>query len=127
MVPPVEQWRDNYLVLVPDKYAFDSLLIAAPSTARLRYDSVALEDALDCEYEPVGNLPVGPDGTDLQYVAIRCLLSKPTPTGPGLQDDGVHYLDSTSGDHFGLVVWGWDSFVSYGYPGGSNLSHINVQ
>ncbi len=127
IVPPVEQWRDHYLVLVPDRYAFDSILIAAPSTARLRYDNVDLEDALDCDYHPVGTLPIGPDGTDLQYVAIRCLLSHPSRTGPGTQDDGIHYLDTSSGDHFGLIVWGWDSFVSYGYPGGSNISPINLQ
>jgi IgGFc binding protein len=125
MVPPVEQWRQDYLILVPDKYAFDFLLLAAPSTARIRYDGLDLEDALDCEYHPAGNLPIGPDGLDLQYVAIRCPLSKPSTTGPGVQDDGVHYLTTTTGDHFGLVVWGWDSYVSYGYPGGTNVSPIN--
>ena len=31
VVPPVEQWRSSYLFLVPNKYAFDSLLIAAPA------------------------------------------------------------------------------------------------
>ena len=127
MIPPVEQWRDRYLVLVPDKYAFDSLLLAAPSTARIRYDGTDLEDALACDYQPAGTLPLGPDGTDLQYVAIRCMLSHPTTTGPGTQDDGVHYLETADGTHFGLVVWGWDSFVSYGYPGGSNVSPINLQ
>jgi IgGFc binding protein len=127
VVPPVEQWRDRYLVLVPDKYAFDSMLLAAPSTARIRYDGQALEDALDCDYQPAGTLPLGPDGTDLQYVAIRCMLSHPTTTGPGTQDDGVHYLETLDGTHFGLIVWGWDSFVSYGYPGGSNVSPINLE
>jgi hypothetical protein len=126
LVPPVEQWRDHYLILVPDKYAFDSLLIAAPSTARLRIDNMPIE-SFDCDYHPAGTLPIGPDGTDLQYVAIRCMLSKPSHTGVGMQNDGVHYLDTTSGDHFGLIVWGWDSFVSYGYPGGSNISPINLQ
>ncbi len=127
MIPPIEQWRQSYLVLVPDKYAFDSILLAAPSTARIRYDGQALEDALDCDYQPAGTLPLGPDGTDLEYVAIRCMLSHPTTTGPGQQDDGVHFLETADGSHFGLVVWGWDSFVSYGYPGGSNLSPINTQ
>jgi hypothetical protein len=125
-IPPVEQWRSNYLILIPDKYNFDSLLLAAPSTARLRYDGMALEDALDCEFQPAGTLANGPDGADLQYVAIRCMLSHPTTTGPGTQDDGVHYLESAGGEHFGLVVWGWDSFVSYGYPGGTNVSPINL-
>ncbi len=127
IVPPVEQWRSNYLFLIPDKYNFDSILIAAPSTAQLRYDGQNLQDALDCEFDPAGTLPLGVDGVDLQYVAIRCMLSHPTTTGPGQQDDGVHYIESVGGEHFALIVWGWDSFVSYGYPGGSNVSPINLQ
>jgi hypothetical protein len=127
LVPPIEQWRNNYLVLIPDKYAFDSLLLAAPSTARLRIDGVALEDAYDCDYQPAGDLPLGVGGTDLRYIAIRCMLSQPTTTGPGIQNDGVHYLESAGGEPFGLIVWGWDSYVSYGYPGGSNVSPINLQ
>ena len=36
-------------------------------------------------------------------------------------------LTTATGHSFGLVVWGWDSFVSYGYPGGSNVDRINLQ
>ena len=127
VVPPLEQWRTNYLFLVPNQYAYDYLLIAAPATAELRYDHIPLANVLDCEYEPIGTLPTGPVETPVEYVAIRCPLSYPTPEGPGLQDDGVHLLESTNGEAFGLMVWGWDSFVSYGYPGGSNLEPINLQ
>ena len=42
------------------------------------------------------------------------------------QDDGVHLVTAMGGERFGLVVWGWDSFVSYGYPAGSNVERINV-
>lgn len=126
LVPPVEQWRSDYLFLVPNKYAYDYLLIAAPVTAELWYDRIPLANVLTCEYEPVGVLPTGPGNEEVEYVAIRCPLSAPTPDGPGLQDDGVHLLESANGEPFGLVVWGWDSFVSYGYPGGSNVVPINV-
>ena len=27
----------------------------------------------------------------------------------------------------GLVVWGWDAYVSYGYPGGTDIRQINPQ
>ncbi len=126
-VPSVEQWRSSYLFLVPNKYAFDTLLIAAPATARLRFDHIPIENVLTCEYEPMGSLPTGPGGVDVEYVAMRCPLSYPTPTGPGLQDDGVHLLESIGGEPVGLVVWGWDSFVSYGYAGGTNVDLINVK
>jgi hypothetical protein len=125
LVPPVQQWRTKYLFLVPNKYAFDFLLLAVPVGETLIYDGLPLETVLDCEYEPIGMLPNGDEMTE--YQGIRCPLSMPTPTDPGLQDDGVHQIESHGGGAFGLVVWGWDSFVSYGYPGGTNVSLINVQ
>jgi len=126
-VPPVEQWRNRYLFLVPNKYAFDFLLVAAPASARLIYDGIPIDDVLTCEREPIGTqVPVG-GGPAVEYLAVRCQLAYPMPGGPGLQDDGVHELRSEAGDRFGLIVWGWDSFVSYGYPGGSNVDRINVQ
>ena len=125
-VPPVEQWRNRYLFLVPNKYAFDFLLIAAPATTRLYYDNLPIDMVLTCERDPIG-LQAPPDGgPPVEYVATRCQLSFPMPGGPGLQDDGVHLLTSEGGERFGLIVWGWDSFVSYGYPGGSNVDRINI-
>jgi hypothetical protein len=125
LIPPVEQWRGDYLFLVPNKYAFDFLLIAAPAGIALSYDGLPLDSVLDCEYEPIGTLTDG--DVDTEYLAIRCPLSAPEPDGPGLQDDGVHRLESSGGEPFGLVVWGWDSYVSYGYPGGTNVSLINLE
>jgi hypothetical protein len=126
-VPPLEQWRTGYLFLVPNKYAFDFVLLAVPAGAAITYDGVDLTVALDCEVEPIGRLRSGPTQIEIEYVAYRCALSDPRPGGGGTQDDGVHRIESPSGDAFGLVVWGWDSFVSYGYPGGSNVSIINVE
>ncbi len=126
-VPPVEQWRNRYLFLVPNKYAFDFLLIAAPSGAELVYDGIPIDDVLACEREPIGMQEPPGGGPLVEYLAIRCQLAFPMPGGPGLQDDGVHLLTSANGLAFGLIVWGWDSFVSYGYPGGSNVDRINLQ
>ncbi|MFH0902702.1 MAG: IgGFc-binding protein [Pseudomonadota bacterium] len=123
LIPPIEQWRDHYLFLVPNKYAFDFLLIAAPTDAEITYDNLPLEAVLECEYELVGELAEGE--VEVEYQAIRCPLSAPSPAGPGLQDDGVHTLDSNR--PIGLVVWGFDSYVSYGYPGGTNVDLINLE
>lgn len=124
VIPPVQQWRADYLFLVPNKYAFDFLLIAAPTGVQILYDELPLQNVLACEYEPIGTLMIGDQ--EIEYSAIRCPLSQPSPDGPGLQDDGVHTVRSASGDPIGLVVWGWDSFVSYGYPGGTNVALINL-
>ena len=42
---------------------------------------------------------------------------------PGQQNDGVHTLVSTS--PVGIIVFGFDKFVSYGYVGGLNLNVLN--
>jgi hypothetical protein len=89
------------------------------------YDNLLLETVLECEYEPIGTMNNGEE--DVEYQAVRCPLSLPSPAGPGLQDDGVHTLESANGEPFGLVVWGFDSYVSYGYPGGTNVALINVE
>ena len=125
LLPPIEQWRSRYLFLVPNKYAFDFLLLAAPMGTEILYDGLPLGDVIaGCEYEIVGSLGEGSEA--IEYQAIRCPLSDPGPNGTGFQDDGVHTLEAVGGTTFGLVVWGWDSFVSYGYPGGANLGLINL-
>ncbi len=125
LLPPIEQWRSRYLFLVPNKYAFDFLLLAAPMGAEILYDGLPLNEAIaGCEYEIVGDLDVNEQ--TIEYQAIRCPLSDPRPGEVGFQDDGVHTLETVGGVRMGLVVWGWDSFVSYGYPGGANLSLINI-
>ena len=126
-VPPVEQWRDRYLFLVPNKYAFDTILIAAPASAHLIYDGLPIDMVTTCEHKPMGMQEQPGGGLPIEYVAIRCQLSFPVPGGAGTQDDGVHNVTAMGGERFGLVVWGWDSFVSYGYPAGSNVDRINVQ
>ncbi len=125
-VPPIEQWRNSYLFLVPNKYAFDFLLVALPASAALTYDTLPIDDVLTCEREPIGEQVPPAGGDPVEYVAVRCQLSFPVPGGAGAQDDGVHLLATSGGQPFGLVVWGWDSFVSYGYPGGSNVTRINL-
>ena len=128
MVPPVQQWRSKYVFLVPNKYAFDFLLLALPVGTDVLYDGLDLMTALECELEPIGSIP-GLQGAEEEFQAARCQLSFPMPNDPNnplYQDDGRHVLESTDGTPFGLVVWGWDRFVSYGYPGGTNINLINT-
>ena len=43
---------------------------------------------------------------------------------PGVQNDGVHRLNS---DYpIGVTVSGWDNYVSYAYAGGTELREIAV-
>jgi hypothetical protein len=121
IVPPVEQYRNDYIFLTPDKYAFDFIMVIAPPGV-----DVALDDHV-----------IGPSTCDMGKVpgfdVYRCQLSFPkiNPAAgaamtvlPGVQNDGVHRVVSSA--PVGVLVVGWDSFVSYGYAAGTQLEEINV-
>src|SRR5262249_32753268 len=47
-VPPIEQWRSDYVLLLPDKYVFDFLVFAVPDGAKVYLDGLLLgPDACD--------------------------------------------------------------------------------
>jgi hypothetical protein len=142
VLPPVEQFRKNYLFLTPDKYSFDFIAVAAPRGARVKLDGRELKEGkvsgpgprLSCTRSPVGKVRRPGDKNETEYDAIKCQLSFPvvipdqTPPQnllPGEQNDGVHRL--TADLPVGLVVYGFDAYVSYGYPGGTDLALINLK
>lgn len=134
-VPPIEQWRSDYVLLTPDKYAFDFLVITAPFGANVFVDGLPVDSKV-CEVAPGDGLTeeARGKGKNPPYVVYRCQLSFPvvdptkTPPNniqPGKQQDGVHRVQA---DYpVGVVVYGFDSFVSYAYAGGTQLSELNVQ
>lgn len=142
LLPPIEQFRKNYLFLTPDKYSFDFILVAAPKDAQVKLDNRILADGCDestgtkicCSTNEVGTVRIPGDSQDTDFVAYKCQLSfpniiegavPPDNLEPGIQNDGVHSL--TSQQPIGLVVYGFDAYVSYGYPGGTDLALINIQ
>jgi hypothetical protein len=142
LLPPVEQFRKDYLFLTPNKYAFDFIMIAAPENALLKLDGRELKADCDtttgkkicCTTNPVGAVRIPGDQADTSFVAYKCQLSFPvvvenqTPPNnlqEGLQNDGVHRL--TADVPVGLVVYGFDAYVSYGYLGGTDLELINLK
>ena len=124
-VPPVEQWRSDYVLLTPDKYSFDFLVIAAPKGAQVFVDRQPV-DATTCEVTPF------PASKGSPYVAYRCQLSFPaidpkapaTPK-PGKQNDGVHHVQADV--PVSVIAYGFDAFVSYAYAAGTELKELSVQ
>jgi len=96
---PFEQYREDYVFLAPNKYELDYVTITAPTGAEVRYDGQLL-DPLD--FEPIGTG---------QFSAIRFLIK-----------DGSHSVESN--DKIGIIVYGYDQYVSYGYPGGLDLKDL---
>ena len=47
LIPATEQWRSSYVVLTPDKYAFDFLVVTAPNNAQVDHPPMLFVFALD--------------------------------------------------------------------------------
>ncbi len=120
-VPPTEQYRDNYVFLTPDKYAFDFITVVAESGTHVLLDGEELP-----EHCTSTEVPSGGEASGRDYLVHRCQLSFPevtrspvTAIREGRQSDGVHSI--TADRPVGLIVYGFDRFVSYAYAGGLDL------
>lgn len=132
IIPPVEQFRSSYVFLTPDKYSFDFIRIIAPPDTEIQFDGQPLDTALDCERESSDSLDATTRGSDTPpFWVYTCQLSFPIIdpdfeaddlVREGMQNDGVHRLEATR--PVGLLVDGFDSFVSYAYAGGTDLTQI---
>ena len=96
---PFEQFREDYVILAPNKYELDYVTITAPTGAMVTFDGVMLDPV---DFEPIGTG---------QFSAIRFLI-----------EDGSHRVESDS--KIGIIVYGYDQYVSYGYPGGLDLRDL---
>jgi len=131
MPAPFEQWRSDYVLLTPDKYVFDYLVVVAPSDAHVYVDGQLL-DATDTDMTPSDGLsaeergsPTPPYWTyryQLSYPIIDSTQSPPS-IKPGKQNDGVHHVQAD--EPVGVIAYGFDSYVSYAYAGGTQLTVIN--
>jgi len=131
IVPPVEQYRMDYVFLTPDKYAFDFISVVAPPTTVVAVDGVPL-DSENCWITPSDGLTPEERGNGLppywvytcqvSFASINPLTDPPT-LSPGLQYDGVHRV--VAGEPVGVFVTGFDAYVSYAYAGGTDLRAIS--
>jgi hypothetical protein len=131
IVPPIEQFRANYVFLTPDKYNFDFVRIIATPETGVALDGRFVADIPTCDKAPADGLSDLDRGGPPAYVVYSCQLSfpkidmtKPRPDNlsPGLQNDGVHRL--LANQPVGVIVDGFDYFVSYAYAAGTELSFI---
>ena len=131
IMPPIEQFRSSYVFLTPDKYSFDFIRIVAPRGASVVLDGVSVEQIAGCVASDADGITddarrkrVGPS----PFVVYACQLSFPVidpnklTVSAGTQNDGVHRVESNA--KVGVVVDGFDSFVSYAYAAGTELELI---
>ncbi len=98
---PVEQFRTNYVILVPANWVYDNLVITAATGETVTLDGTPIPDN--------AYVQVGPNWR----------VARVSTT------DGVHSLNGTA--PFSVLVLGFDSYDSYAYPGGLNQTVINPQ
>jgi hypothetical protein len=131
IIPPIEQFRDQYVFLTPDRYSFDFLRIMAPRGARIVLDTQPLERVPGCGLETGTAVEQHLDTSVFAYDVFRCQLSFPVidvtvdseaPLLEGTQNDGVHRVFSDR--PIGVIVDGFDRNVSYGYAAGTDLREI---
>jgi hypothetical protein len=113
-VPPTEQFRDNYTFLTPATYALQYVNIIHPVGAIIELDgemvgSVSMGNANRLPYVQRGfeDIPIGSGAWRLTIVKLAA---------------GAHDIKSLSGDRFGIMVYAYDDYVSYAYPGGMDLT-----
>ena len=94
---PEEQFREDYVFLAPDKYAFDYVSIVRPTGVDVFFDDLPVA----VEWERVG--------TGEEWEVARFAIG-----------DGVHFVQAE--EPVSVIVYGYDQYVSYGYPGGLNLA-----
>jgi len=131
MIPPIEQFRSSYVFLVPDKYNFDFLQIVASPAANIVLDGTPLPEVSGCASAPADGLTVQERGGEPPFVVHTCQLSfpvflpdKPRPENllSGRQNDNVHRVEAD--EKVGVLVSGFDYFVSYAYAAGTELEFI---
>jgi len=137
IVPPIEQFRNSYVFLTPDKYAFDFIRIVAPREAVVVLDGRSVDEVSGCSAHDADGISdaarrklVGPS----PFLVYECQLSfpiidpnkvAPANLSPGAQNDGVHRVESN--EKVGVLVDGFDSYVSYGYAAGTELEFIVLE
>ena len=98
---PREQFVKRFVFLTPDAYLHDYVNVIAPlNTGGITLDGQAIAASA---LVPIGGSEFG---------VFRAEVS-----------DGVHQIESDT--KIGIVVYGYDNDVSYGYPGGLGLVKLN--
>jgi hypothetical protein len=115
LLPPVEQWRSRYTVLASTGLRDNYLSLAIDST---KVQAVTVDGV------PVSLTP-GPAPSDAKQVPGTGFVTKQHPVGTGTHTLAVTPKPGqTLLPGAGVTVYGFDSYVSYGYTGGLDLTTI---
>ena len=114
LVPP-QQYLRYYPFFVDPTYGTSTLVVV-----RAQGDAGFQDVELACMGAITGWQPVGAEG---RYEVAHVELFRGSTASVPACATSQHL--ATSDAPFGIMVWGIDSFASYGYPAGGNLQTIN--
>lgn len=100
LLVPKEQFRKDYVLFVPQGYAEDYVNVVST------FDETVIVDG-----EPIAQELFSPVSSE--YKVARIALG-----------DGKHTFSSAH--EFGVIAYGFDEYVSYGYPGGLDLKDLGL-
>jgi len=106
LVTPAEQFRKDYVFLVPPSWSANFAVFAVPTTAAVTFDGMPLAAIAGCSIAPIGSVA----GT--AYEQVTC---------PATEGQHVAAADQA----FGIAVYGWHDVGSYAFVGGSDVNIIN--
>jgi hypothetical protein len=108
LIPAAEQFRKDYVFLVPKTFDYDHIVVTRPVGAMVMLDGLPLDvqEFSNCVIGPIGTVA----GTD--YEQITCPAA-----------DGHHTVSAD--EPFGLSVFGYYNVGSYAFVGGSDVKIIN--
>lgn len=128
---PVEQFRREYVFLAPDKYMFDCVNIIAPVGVPVYLDGKELRRE-DLTFRPIRDILADlkalefkdPSQLGKQFGDYHVVGSGEWAVWRLIIRDGVHTARSDA--PFGVISYGYDQYVSYGYPAGLNLEDLKL-
>jgi hypothetical protein len=113
LIPP-QQYLADYIFFTDPTYSETNVVLVRKKNAQNAFDDVTL----DCAGTLTGWTDIGSGAYQYTRVDLQKGHAK-----VGNCDNGRH--EAKSATPFGETVWGWDSYVSYGYPAGASVKPIN--
>ncbi len=107
LLPPVEQWRNNYTVLTAPGIKDNYVAVVFDST---KVQSIQVDGATISGFQPVGSTA---------YRFLNVPVTVGTHTVSVNSKPGISPIPGA-----GVTVLGFDNYVSYGYTGGLDLGTI---
>ncbi len=128
---PVEQFRTEYVFLAPNKYMFDCVNIISKPGVPVFLDGVELRQE-DYTFTNIKTLQAQmlelnlkhPSELGLKFGDYRLIGQGKWAVWRLIIPDGVH--TASSAEPFGVISYGYDQYVSYGYPAGLNLQDLKL-